>query len=129
MTGGILGWVIGALLLQHIALPIVQFYHAEHTLELLQERFRQYGVAIILIKGLTPIPYKIVTIAAGAAHFALLPFILASVVTRGVRFFLVAGLLRFFGAPVQDFIERRLTLVMTGFLILIVAGILALKFL
>ncbi|AOX17600.1 YqaA family protein [Kozakia baliensis] len=129
VIGGILGWVIGAFLLQYVALPIIHFYHAEQTLANLQARFVQYGVMIILVKGLTPIPYKIVTIAAGAAHFPIMPFILASAVTRGARFFLVAGLLRIFGAPIQDFIERRLTLVMTGFLILVVAGVAALKFL
>ncbi|GBQ89591.1 YqaA family protein [Asaia krungthepensis] len=125
VCGAMLGWVIGAVLLQHVALPIVHFYHAEHTLFAMQEKFRQYGVAIILLKGLTPIPFKIVTIAAGAAHFAILPFLAASLVTRGARFFLVATLLWFYGAPIRDFIERRLTLVMAGFLFLIIAGILA----
>jgi len=129
VAGGVLGWMIGAFLLQHVALPIVHFYHAETTLRALQARFVQYGVAIILIKGLTPIPFKIVTIAAGAAHFSLLPFIAASIVTRGARFFLVAGLLRIFGEPIQAFIERRLTLVLTAFLILVVVGIAALKYL
>lgn len=125
VSGAMLGWVIGAVLLQHVALPIVHFYHAEHSLAMLQDKFRHYGVAIILLKGLTPIPFKIVTIAAGAAHFAILPFLAASLVTRGARFFLVATLLWFYGAPIKDFIERRLTLVMAGFLFLIIAGILA----
>ncbi|WP_025884936.1 YqaA family protein [Asaia prunellae] len=125
VTGALLGWVIGAVLLQHVAMPIVHFYHAEHSLTALQEKFRQYGVMIILLKGLTPIPFKIVTIAAGAAHFSILPFLAASLVTRGARFFLVATLLWFYGPPIKDFIERRLTLVMAGFLFLIIAGILA----
>jgi len=129
VTGGILGWVIGAFLLRHVAMPIVHFYHAEATLVRLQERFREWGVWIIIGKGLTPIPFKIVTIAAGAAHFALVPFVLASIVTRGGRFFLEAALLKVFGAPIQAFIERRLTLVMTGLLVLIVGGVLAIKFL
>lgn len=129
VTGGILGWVIGAFLLEHLALPIVHFYHAEHTLTALQDKFRQWGVWIILLKGLTPIPYKFVTIASGMAHFALLPFIVASLVTRGVRFFLVAGLLWKFGAPIQDFLERRLPLVMGIFAVLLVGGLLALRYL
>lgn len=129
VTGGILGWVIGAFLLKHLALPIVHFYHAEHTLAALQEKFRQWGVWIILLKGLTPIPYKFVTIASGMAHFALLPFIAASLVTRGVRFFLVAGLLWKFGAPIEDFLERRLPLVMGVFAVLLVGGVLALRYL
>ena len=65
---------------------------------------------MILIKGLTPIPYKIVTIASGAAKFDFSVFMAASAVTRGARFFMVAALLRFFGTPMRDFIERRLTL-------------------
>ncbi|MCP9320708.1 DedA family protein [Acetobacter persici] len=129
VTGGILGWIIGAFLLEHLALPIVHFYHAEHTLAALQEKFRQWGVWIILFKGLTPIPYKFVTIASGMAHFALLPFVAASLVTRGVRFFLVAGLLWKFGAPIETFLERRLPLVMGVFAVLLVGGVLALRYL
>ncbi|MFE8873915.1 YqaA family protein [Acetobacter persici] len=129
VIGGILGWIIGAFLLEHLALPIVHFYHAEHTLAALQEKFRQWGVWIILFKGLTPIPYKFVTIASGMAHFALLPFVAASLVTRGVRFFLVAGLLWKFGAPIETFLERRLPLVMGVFAVLLVGGVLALRYL
>lgn len=129
VTGGILGWIIGAFLLEHLALPIVHFYHAEHTLAALQEKFRQWGVWIILFKGLTPIPYKFVTIASGMAHFALLPFVAASLVTRGVRFFLVAGLLWKFGVPIETFLERRLPLVMGVFAVLLVGGVLALRYL
>lgn len=129
VLGGLLGWYIGAVLLEHVARPIVHFYHAEATLAALQEKFRQWGVWIVLIKGLTPVPYKFVTIASGAAHFALLPFMLASLVTRGVRFFLVAGLLRRFGAPIEAFIEQRLPLVCGVFAVLLVGGIIALRYL
>lgn len=128
VLGAVAGWGIGAFLLEVVAMPIVHLYHAETTLAALQARFVHYGVLIVLVKGLTPIPFKIVTIAAGAAHFALLPFLAACVVTRGARFFLVAGLLKMFGAPIQDFIERRLTLVLLGVLFLVIAGILALKY-
>ncbi|WP_147093711.1 YqaA family protein [Swaminathania salitolerans] len=129
VAGALFGWIIGAFLLMHVALPIVQFYHAEHSLAVLQEKFRHYGVMIILLKGLTPIPFKIVTLAAGASHFPILPFLGACLVTRAARFFLVAGLLRLYGASIRDFLERRLTLVMTGFLFLVIAGILALRYL
>ena len=84
---------------------------------------------MILIKGLTPIPYKIVTIASGAAKFDFPVFMAASIVTRGARFFLVAALLRCFGTPVRDFIERRLTLVTSLLAAGIVGGFLALKLL
>jgi uncharacterized membrane protein YdjX (TVP38/TMEM64 family) len=84
---------------------------------------------IILIKGLTPIPYKIVTIASGAANFNFVTFMLASIATRGGRFFLVAILLHLFGAPVKDFVEKRLTLVTSVVAAGIIGGFLALKFL
>ena len=84
---------------------------------------------VILIKGLTPIPYKIVTIASGAAQFNFPIFLAASIVTRGARFFLLAFLLRRFGPPIRDFIERRLTLVTTGAAAAIVLGFVALRYL
>ena len=86
------------------------------------------GHLIILIKGLTPIPFKFVTIASGAAHLSLLPFLAACAITRGVRFFLLAVLLRRFGAPIQNFIENRLPVVAAMFAVALVGGILALKY-
>ncbi len=129
VLGGILGWVIGAELFERVALPIARLYHAENALLRFAARFREYGLEVVLIKGLTPIPYKIVSIAAGAAHFSLALFIVASAITRGVRFFLIAGLLRRFGAPVRDFVERRLTLATSVVAIAIVAGFVAIRFL
>jgi membrane protein YqaA with SNARE-associated domain len=129
VCGGILGWYIGAFLLQHVAMPIVHFYHAEARLAAMQDQFRRWGVWIILFKGLTPIPFKIVTIASGAAHFPLAPFVVASLATRGARFFLLAALLRVYGAPIQGFIERRLTLVASLFAVVLVGGFVALKYL
>ncbi|GBQ44803.1 SNARE associated golgi protein [Komagataeibacter europaeus] len=128
VCGAVLGWVIGSFLLEYLAMPIVRFYHAQNTLLTLQERFREWGVWIILIKGLTPIPFKFVTIASGAAHLSLAPFLLACAVTRGARFFLLAALLRRFGAPIQAFIERRLPLVAGLFALALVGGIVALKY-
>ena len=84
---------------------------------------------MILVKGLTPIPYKLVTIASGAAHFDFWVFMAASLVTRGARFFLVATLLRFFGAAARDFIERWLTLVTSAVAAGVVGGLLLVKFL
>ncbi|GAB6967075.1 YqaA family protein [Komagataeibacter kakiaceti JCM 25156] len=128
VCGAILGWTIGAFLLDYAAMPIARFYHAENTLHALQERFREWGVWIVLFKGLTPIPFKFVTIASGAAHFSLPPFLLACAVTRGARFFLLAALLRRFGAPIQDFIERRLPLVALMFAVALLGGVVALKY-
>ena len=99
------------------------------TFAAFQHSYQEYGLWSILVKGLTPIPYKIVTIASGAAHFNFVTFMLASIVTRGGRFFLVAILLHFFGAQVRDFIEKRLTLVTTVVAVGIIGGFVALRFL
>ena len=82
---------------------------------------------LILLKGVTPIPFKIVTITAGLAHMDLVPFVLACLVTRGARFFLWAAVLRKFGAPVLAIVEKRLTLVTVVSLVAIVAGFVLLK--
>ena len=84
---------------------------------------------IILIKGMTPIPYKLVTIASGAAAFSFPVFVVASIVTRGLRFFLVAALLKYYGPPIRDFIERRLTLVTTIFVVGLVGGFVVIRYL
>jgi membrane protein YqaA with SNARE-associated domain len=129
VLGALLGYWIGHTLYETIGKPIIAFYHLDQAMQGFIAQFNEYGLWIILIKGLTPIPYKLVTIASGVAGFALTPFILASIVTRGFRFFLVAGLLYFFGEPIRDFIERRLTLVTTVFIVLVVGGFIALKYL
>lgn len=129
VAGGALGYWIGYALFARLAQPLLHFYHYEAAFAAFQDRFREYGLWVILVKGLTPIPYKIVTIAAGAAAFSLPVFMAASLLTRGVRFFLVAGLLRAFGEPVRDFVEKRLTLVTSIALVCIVFGFVALKFL
>lgn len=123
LCGGTIGWLIGAEMIS-LAARLIHFYHADHALDLYRQRFAQYGFYVILLKGLTPIPYKIIAIAAGAAHYSLPLFLVASLITRGFRFFLVAGLLRVFGAPIQQFIERRLTILALAIGVLIVAGVL-----
>ncbi len=127
VLGGLVGYLIGYAL-EPWGLAILDFYGHGTAMADFQALFAQWGLWIILIKGLTPIPYKIVTIASGMAHFDLTIFILASIATRGARFFLLAGLLHFYGEPIRGFIERRLTLVTTAFVILVLGGILALRY-
>jgi membrane protein YqaA with SNARE-associated domain len=129
VAGGALGYLIGFAVFDQVARPILDLYGYGPAFEAFQAKFQEYGLWIILIKGLTPIPYKIVTIAAGAARFDFAMFMAASVLTRGVRFFLVATLLHFFGDAVRDFVERRLTLVTSALAVGILGGFLALKFL
>jgi membrane protein YqaA with SNARE-associated domain len=129
VAGGALGYLIGFAVFDQIAQPILRMYGYGEAYAAFQAKFQEYGMWIILIKGLTPIPYKIVTIAAGAARFDFLLFMMASALTRGVRFFLVATLLHFYGDAVRDFIERRLTLVTSALALGVVGGFLALKLL
>jgi membrane protein YqaA with SNARE-associated domain len=129
VSGGLLGYLIGYALLETVGEWIIHLYGLGDRLAAFQAAYAQWGLWIILIKGLTPIPYKLVTIASGIAHFNLGVFILASLLTRGARFFLVAALLLAYGPPVRDFIERRLTLVTSLFGGLVVLGFLSLRFL
>lgn len=129
VVGGMAGYLIGWGLYEALAAPVIRFYQYEAQYEAFKALFDEYGLWVILIKGLTPIPYKIVTIASGAVHFDFLVFVLASIVTRGARFYLVAFLVRRFGPPIRAFIEERLTLVTTVAAAAIVGGFLALRFL
>jgi membrane protein YqaA with SNARE-associated domain len=128
VIGGLLGYAIGYFLepVGHWLLALMG--HAEGQ-EAFEAWFAEWGLWVILIKGLTPIPYKLVTITSGLAQFSLPVFIAASVVTRGARFFLVAFLLKRFGAPIRDFVEERLTLVTTVVAVVLVGIVVAVKLL
>jgi len=127
VLGGALGYYIGYALFEVLASPIIRFYHYEAAFERFKATYAEWGLWVILIKGATPIPYKIVTIASGAASFNFTVFMLASILTRGARFFLVAALLRRYGEPVREFIEKRLTLVTTAAVVGVAGGFLLLK--
>jgi membrane protein YqaA with SNARE-associated domain len=129
VLGGALGYFIGYALFEVLAQPIIRLYHYEAAFERFKDTYAEWGLWVILVKGATPIPYKIVTIASGAASFNFVVFMLASIATRGARFFLVAALLRFYGEPVRVFIERRLTLVTTLGVLGILGGFALLKLL
>jgi membrane protein YqaA with SNARE-associated domain len=130
VIGGALGYAIGYYLFDGLMhLPLAHVLFGADPLGSFRAWYARWGLAVILMKGLTPIPYKLVTITSGAAKFNFWVFMAASVVTRGARFFVVAALLRYYGTPIRDFIERRLTLV-TGLLAAgIVGGFLVLRFL
>lgn len=128
VLGGCLGYAIGYFLepVGHWLLSLMG--HADGQ-EAFESWFAEWGLWVILIKGLTPIPYKLVTITSGLAHFALPVFIVASVITRGARFFLVAFLLKKYGPPIRDFVEERLTLVTTIVAVLVVGAVVAVRLL
>src|ERR671923_340716 len=113
VLGGIAGYAIGYYLYETVGQWLIAVYGLGEDFDAYRAAYNEWGLWIILIKGLTPIPYKLVTIASGAADFNIWVFIGASILTRGVRFFMVAALLYWFGEPIRDFIERRLTLVTT----------------
>ena len=129
VAGGALGYLIGFTLFNQLAAPIIAAYHYQAAFSAFQAKFAQYGLALILIKGLTPIPYKIVTIAAGAARFNFALFMGASLVTRGARFFLEAALLWKFGDRAEHFIEHHLTIVTSIAAACLIGGFFLIKYL
>jgi membrane protein YqaA with SNARE-associated domain len=129
VVGGLLGYAIGALLYDTVGAWLISAYGYGERMDEFRAAYAEWGAWIILIKGMTPIPYKIVTIASGFAGYALLPFVVLSIITRGLRFFIVAELLRIYGEPIQGFIERRLTLVTTALLLIVVGGFVAARYL
>jgi len=128
VLGGLAGYAIGALLYDTVGKWLISIYGYGDGIEAFREAYAAWGSWIILIKGLTPIPYKIVTIASGFAGYDLLAFTVLSLITRGARFFLTAELLRIYGEPIRGFIEERLALVTSGFMAVVVGGFVISKF-
>ena len=126
--GGVFGYAIGYFLFETVGRPIVEFYGATEEFSDLQRRYNEWGAWIVFTAGFTPIPYKLFTIASGVSQLDLTQFTVASVVGRGLRFYLVAALLWWIGPPVRDFIERRLGLMTALFCILLVGGFAVAKY-
>ncbi|MTI18289.1 DedA family protein [Rhodobacteraceae bacterium RKSG542] len=129
VLGGVLGYFIGAVLFTQVAEPILNLYGYMNKFDEFKVIFDDWGWWFVFFAGLTPFPYKVITIASGAFALNMPVFFVASLVSRGIRFFVVAGLLYFFGPPIRDFIEKRLGLVFTVFVILLVGGFALIKFL
>lgn len=129
VLGGVAGYAIGYFLFETIGQAIIDFYGYQEQFAAFRQSYNEYGVWIVIIGGLTPVPYKLVTIASGAVSFDFFVFFLASLLTRGPRFFLVAGLLKYFGPPIRGFIERRLGLVTTVFVIGLIGGFIVVRYL
>jgi membrane protein YqaA with SNARE-associated domain len=128
VLGGILGYAIGAFLYDTVGHWLISAYGYGDGVEAFRAAYAKWGSWIILIKGMTPIPYKIVTIASGFAGYDFFMFVVLSIITRGARFFLEAELLRIYGEPIREFVEKRLTLVTTGFLAAVIGGFLIAKY-
>ncbi len=128
VLGGMVGYAIGSLLYDSIGKWIINLYGYGNTIESFRETYAAWGSWIILLKGMTPIPYKLVTIASGFAGYSFPLFVILSVITRGIRFFVVAGLLAHYGEPIRGFIERRLEAVALGMVAIVVSGFVIVKY-
>jgi membrane protein YqaA with SNARE-associated domain len=128
-VGGLIGFAIGYFLYETVGHWIIATFGMEQAYANFKALFAKWGFWIVLFQGFTPIPFKLVTIACGAAKMNALVFIPAALATRTARFFLVATLFRVFGEPIRKFIESYLPWVTTGFVLLIVGGFLAVKLL
>ncbi|TYB89358.1 YqaA family protein [Oceaniovalibus sp. ACAM 378] len=122
VLGGMLGYWIGAGLFESVGRPILEFYGKDAYFSDFATRYNEWGAWAVLIAGVTPFPYKVITILSGSTGLSLPVFIVASIVARGLRFFLVAALLWKFGAPIRDFIERRLGLLFIAFVVILAGG-------
>lgn len=129
VTGGILGYAIGALLFDSIGQPILSFYGMEDKFAQFSRSYNEYGAWAVLIAGVTPFPYKVITILSGTTGLSLPVFVISSIIARGLRFFVLAGLLYWFGPPIRSFIEERLGLMFTLFVALLIGGFAVVRYL
>ena len=125
--GGGLGYYIGLKLYETVGIIIINFYHAQQLFLDFQTQFNKYGAAAVLFAGVTPFPYKIITISSGIAGMPIYQFFIFSTIARGARFFIIAILLRLYGEPIRNFIERHLNLLFIVFMVLLVLGFLLIK--
>lgn len=123
VAGGVLGYAIGAILYDSLGLWLVSLYGYGDKVDAFRQAYNEYGAWIILLKGFTPIPYKVVTITSGFAGFDLPLFILLSIITRGGRFYVLAFLLSRYGVRARAMIEERLGLWVTIGTLVLVGGI------
>lgn len=129
VAGGVAGYAIGYGAFETLGRPVLEFYGKDAYFAEFQMRYNEWGAWAVLIAGVTPFPYKVITILSGATGLSLPVFMVASLVARALRFFLVAALLWKFGAPIRDFIERRLGLVFTIFMASLLGGFLVVRYL
>lgn len=128
VLGGAFGYAIGVFFFDLIARPILTFYGYMHQFDVFKDYYHEWGAWIVFGAGITPFPYKVVTIASGVVHLDFVVFMLASVVARGMRFYLVALLLKKFGEPMKEYIEKNLGMLSILFLLLLLGGFACIKF-
>jgi membrane protein YqaA with SNARE-associated domain len=128
VAGGAFGYFIGWGLFEEVGRPVLEFYGKSERFEEFRTTYNAWGAWAVLIAGVTPFPYKVITILSGATSLNIWVFMVASLIARGLRFFLIAALLWKFGEPVKDFIERRLGLVFSLGIVALIGGFYALRF-
>jgi membrane protein YqaA with SNARE-associated domain len=128
VLGGMFGYLIGMVFLDTIGVKILEFYGFMDKFAMIRDMYLKYDVWFVGVAGFTPIPYKVFTIAAGAFDMDFIRFVAASAVSRGARFFLVAGLIWKFGAPIKSFIDKYFNILSVVFIILLALGFIVLKF-
>ena len=129
VAGGLLGYLIGALLYESVGAWVFRLYGLTESAETFRASYAQYGHWIILLKGLTPIPYKLVTITSGFAGYDLFWFVVLSIVTRGARFFVLAALLGRFGPAIRSVLDRHFNAAAALFAAAVVGGFVAFRYL
>lgn len=123
VLGGIFGYFIGAFLWQSVGTTLVAWFVTPSSFDRAVETYKTYQNWAVFIAGFTPLPYKAITLSAGFCKLSLLPFIACSLLSRGARFFLVAGLLRLWGEQVKYFIDRYFNQLVLLFMFLVVASV------
>lgn len=129
VLGAFLGYFIGYQLFELIGVKIVELYNLQEVVTILSKKYSDHAFITVFTAAFTPIPYKAITITAGLFKISLLTLFIASVVGRSARFFLVAGLIRIFGAKIQVFIEKYFNLLTIVFMVLLIGGFVVLKYL
>lgn len=129
VIGGMMGYGIGFFMYEQIGKPILDFYHYSLKFSEFQVTYNQWGAWAVFFAGITPFPYKVITILSGMTGLSLPVFIIASIIARGMRFFIIAALLWKYGDAIRAFIERRLGVLFFLLVVLLLVGFVAVKFL
>ena len=129
VLGGILGYAIGYFLFNSVGIYIVEFYHLENSFSIFESYYKEFGILIVLGAGITPFPYKFITIASGVFGLNIFLFIIVSIIGRGLRFYLIAILLYFFGEKIKLIIDKYFNILTIVFFILLVGSVFIIRFL
>ncbi|WP_274427301.1 YqaA family protein [Chelativorans sp. YIM 93263] len=128
VAGALLGYAIGAFLYESVGAPILSFYGKEDAFQKVADWYNRWGGWGVLFAAVTPFPYKVLTIFSGATGLSLPIFIVVSIIGRALRFFIVSWLLYHFGPPIRTFIEKNLGLLFTFFMVLLIGGFVAVRY-